>query len=109
MSALDRINHAHLELLSIATLGERKGSDIAQTLMDNKHLWTKVYLPDETQEHWLDLMDGETITVNKISFMVATDKVLEFLQLFHGLPPDVITMRSMSVKQPYHSIIIRFA
>ena len=109
MSALEKINHAHLALISIAECGSWSGSDIAQTLMDNKHLWTKVYLPDETQEHWLDLMDGETITVNKISFMVATDKVLEFLQLFHGLPPDVITMRSMHVKQPYHSIIIRFA
>ena len=108
MSALEKINNAYIELLSIATLGERKGSEIAQTLMDNKHLWTKVYLPDETQEHWMELVDGEEITVDKISFMVESDKVLEFLQLFHGLPPDLITMRKMNVEKPYHSIIIRF-
>ena len=67
MSALEKINNAYIELLSIATLGERKGSEIAQTLMDNKHLWTKVYLPDETQEHWMELVDGEEITVDNVN------------------------------------------
>lgn len=108
MSALEKINNAYIELLSIATLGEQQGNKIAQTLMDNKHLWTKFYLPDETQEHWMNLVEGERITVDRISFMVESEKVLEFLQLFHGLPPDLITMRKMNVNRPYHSIIIRF-
>ena len=107
MSALQKINNTYLELLSIATLGSWEGSDIAQTLKDNNHLWTKFYLPDETVEHWMCLVEEERITVDRISFMVKSDKVMEFLNLFNGLPPDVVTLRKMHLPQPYHSIIIR--
>ena len=47
MSALERINNTHLELMRVATIGTVSGAEIADILMDNSHLWHKVYLPDQ--------------------------------------------------------------
>ncbi len=105
MSALERINHAYLELLSASRIGKLDGNTLVNKLRSNCHLYSKVYIPDETIEHWLVLSKQETLTVQKISFMVKSSCVHEFLQLI-GFEPDCIFLRKMNLEEPYHSIII---
>ena len=105
MSALERINNAYLELLSASTIGNLDGNILVNKLRENCHLITKVYIPDETIEHWFVLSKQETLTVQKISFMVKSSCVHEFLQLI-GFEPDCIFLRKMNLEEPYHSIII---
>lgn len=106
MSALERINNTHLELMRVATIGTVSGAEIADILMDNSHLWHKVYLPDQLSEHWMSLRDKETLRCDTINFMVPTKHCAEFVSMLHQFEPDCFIFRKMAVPEPYHSVIV---
>ena len=107
MNALERINHAYLELISATEFGETRGQDIAADLRENC-CWDKVYLSDETTDHWMDLMSQETFRAQSLYILAPSQHLEQLMAVVNGWNPSCIITRKTSYKTPYHSLILHF-
>lgn len=108
MSALERINHAYLELLGAATLGGKPGVEIAKDLREHSELWSKVYVSDETTELWMDLMHQDEFHCSALYLLGPSDGILNLMSLANTWNPTVMTTRKTAYEIPYHSLILLF-
>ena len=108
MSALEKINNAHLELLSAAVLGDVSGKRIAADLRENSELWSKVYVSDETSQMWMELMHQENFNCEALYLLAPSDGILQLMALANEWGPAVMTTRKTAYEIPYHSLILHF-
>jgi hypothetical protein len=108
MSALERINNAHLELLSAAVLGDVSGKRIAADLRENSELWSKVYVSEETSQMWMDLMNQEEFECQALYLLAPSSGILQLMALANEWGPAVMTTRKTAYEIPYHSLILLF-
>lgn len=108
MSALERINHAYLELLGAAILGGKPGDEIAKDLREHSELWRKVYVSDETTELWMDLMHQDEFQCSALYLLAPSDGILNLMSLANTWEPTCMTTRKTAYEIPYHSLILLF-
>ncbi len=108
MSALEKINNAHLELLSAAVLGDVSGKRIAADLRENSELWSKVYLSEASTEHWMELMHQDVFECEALYLLAPSDGILQLMALANEWGPTCMTTRKTAYEIPYHSLILLF-
>ena len=108
MSALERINNAYLELLSVASLGDLDGKKIAEDLRNSPELWSKVYLSESSTEHWITMMHQENFNCEALYLLAPSDGILPLMSLANEWGPAVMTTRKTAYEIPYHSLILLF-